>query len=205
VYSLALDTATKRLTRGVRRPYSHSALGFAGTLENAAAVAAPGIPVAVWAQAASGGGFSEVAQTTTDAAGAWTLTAPPGSSRLLRIVAGTNTPAAGPTSSISVHETVIPELSLHVTTPGAGRIVFTGRLRVTPLGRPRPLVFIQTHGPQGWEVVGTPIRVDSRGQYRYTYHSSPLTLDRGFTFRAITPQTTLWQRGRSQVRSAEVH
>jgi len=205
VYSLALDAATKRLTRGVRRLYSHSALELAGTLENAAGVAAPGIPVAVWAQPANGGHFSELAHTTTDGTGAWTLTAPPGSSRLLRIVAGTNAKAASATSSVSARETVTPVLSLHVTTPGGGLIVFTGQVQIAPLGHPRPLVFIQTRGPQGWQVVGSPVRVGPRGDFRYIYRSSPLTFGRSFTFRAVTPQTALWQPAQSPIHSAVVH
>ena len=71
---------------------------------------------------------------------AWTLTAPPGSSRLLRIVAGTNAKAASATSSVSARETVTPMLSLHVTTPGGGgrpfRIIGTasglGERRMSP-------------------------------------------------------------------------
>ena len=205
VYSLALDAATKRLTHGVRRLYSHSALKLAGTLENAAGVAAPGTPVAVWSRPASGGQFKKLAHTTTDGTGAWTLTAPPGSSRLLRIVAGTHAKAANATNSVSARETVTPVLSLHITTPGGGLIAFTGHLAVAPLGHPRPLVFIQTRGPQGWEVVGSPIRVNPRGDYRYTYRSSPLTVGRSFTFRALTPQTALWQPAQSPIHSAVVH
>ena len=205
VYALTLDAATRRLTRGVRRPYSHSALKLVGTLENPTGVVAPGIPVALWVQPASGGDFSELERTTTDATGTWTLTARAGSSRLLRIVAGTPPPAASATSSVSVRETVTPMLSLHITTPGSGRIVFTGRLQTTPFGHPRPLVFIQTRGPQGWQVVGSPIRVDARGNFRYIYGSSPLTFGRSFTFRALTPQTALWQPAHSPVRAAVVH
>jgi hypothetical protein len=44
VYSLSLDPATKRLTGGVERRYSHSGLKLAGTLEDASGVAAPGVP-----------------------------------------------------------------------------------------------------------------------------------------------------------------
>ena len=96
-------------------------------------------------------------------------------------------------------------LSLHVTTPGGGLIAFAGHLAVAPLGHPRPLVFIQTRGPQGWEVVGSPIRVSPRGDFRYIYRSSPLTFGRSFTFRAVTPQTALWQPAQSPIRSAVVH
>jgi hypothetical protein len=204
VYSLALNRATERLTRGVRRLYNRSSLRFAGTLKDSSGVAAPGVPVSLWAQPAAGGEFSEVAHTIANAAGAWTLTAPRGSSRLLHIVAGAKAQAASAVNSVSVRETVTPLLTLHVTTPGGGRIVFSGRLAIAPLGAPRPLVFIQTRGPDGWEVVGSPIRVGTDGTFRYVYRSSPLTLGRRFSFRAVTPQTALWQAAQSQDHSAVI-
>jgi hypothetical protein len=205
VYSLSLDAATKALTSGVRRSYSHSGLKLSGTLEDASGVAAPDVPVALWQQPASGGAFTELAHTTTDGAGGWTLTAPPGSSRLLRVVAGVKARAATATSSVSVRETVTPGLSLRVTTPGGGRIVFTGKLAIAPLGQPRPLVFIQTRGPDGWEEVGSPIRVAANGDFRYVYRSSPVTFGRSFNFRAASPATALWQPAQSRTHSAVVH
>jgi hypothetical protein len=205
VYSLALNAATERLTRGVRRLYNRSSLLLAGTLKDSSGVAAPGVPVSLWAQPAAGGNFTEVAHTIANAAGAWTLTAPRGSSRLLHIVAGANAQDASAANSVSVQETVTPVLTLHVTTPGGGRIVFSGRLAIAPLGAPRPLVLIQTRGPDGWEVVGSPIRVGPNGAFRYTYRSSPLTFGRSFSFRAVTPQTALWQAAQSPASSAVVH
>jgi hypothetical protein len=205
VYSLALNTETERMTRGVRRLYNRSALRFAGALKDSSGVAAPGVQVSLWAQPASGGNFSELAHTITDATGAWTLTAPRGSSRLLHIVAGAKAQAASAANSVSVREAVTPVLSLDVTTSGGRRIVFSGRLAIAPLGAPRPLVFIQTRGPDGWEVVGSPIRVGPGGGFRYVYRSSPLTLGRSFSFRAVTPQTALWQAAQSRASSAVVH
>jgi hypothetical protein len=205
VYSLSLNTATRRLAGGVERLYTRSALTLSGTLENASGAAAPGVAVSVWAQPASGGSFTRLARTTSNVAGAWTLTAPIGSSRLLRIVAGANATATSAAESVGVRETVTPLLSLHVATPGRGRIVFTGRLAIAPLGRPRPFVFIQTRGANGWEEVGSPVRVGAHGSFDYVYRSSPLTLGRRFSFRAATPQTTLWQAARSSIQSAVVH
>ncbi len=205
VYSLSLDAATKALTSGVRRSYSHSGLKLSGTLEDASGVAAPDVPVALWQQPANGGAFTELVRTSTDGTGGWTLTAPPGSSRLLRLVVGVKAQAATATSSVSVRETVTPGLSLRVTTPGGGRIVFTGKLAIAPLGQPRPLVFIQTRGPDGWEEVGSPIRVGTNGDFRYVYRSSPVTLGRSFNFRAASPATALWQPAQSRTHSAVVH
>jgi hypothetical protein len=205
VYSLSLDAATKALTSGVRRSYSHSGLKLSGTLEDASGVAAPDVPVALWQQPASDGAFTELAHTTTDGTGGWTLTAPPGPSRLLRVVAGATAQAATAPSSVSVRETVTPGLSLRVTTPGGGRILFTGKLAIAPLGQPRPLVFIQTRGPDGWEEVGAPIRVAANGGFRYVYRSSPVTFGRSFSFRAASPATALWQPAQSRTHSAVVH
>jgi hypothetical protein len=205
VYTLSLDAATQRLTSGVRRLYSHSGLKLSGTLENESGVAAPDVTVALWQQPANGGAFIQLAHTTTDGTGGWTLTAPPGPSRLLSVVAGVNAQAATATSSVSVRETVTPVLSLRVSTPGRGRIVFTGKLAIAPLGKPRPLVFIQTRGPDGWEEVGSPIRVSANGSFRYVYRSSPITFRRRFSFRAATPATALWQPAQSPAHSAVVH
>jgi len=205
VYSLSLTAVTRRLTSGVQRLYNHSALTLSGTLESTSGVAAPGVPVIVWAQPAGGGSFTKLARTTSNGAGAWTLIAPAGPSRLVRVVAGANATAASAADSVSVRETVTPVLSLHVATPGGGRIVFTGRLQVAPLAKPRPFVFVQTRGPDGWEEVGSPVRVGPHGSFDYVYRSSPLTLGRRFSFRAATPQTTLWQPAQSPVRSAVVH
>ena len=204
VYSLSLDAATKRLTNGVRRLYTHSSLKLSGTLKRTSGVAAPDVPVAVWQQPASGGAFSEVAHTTTNGTGAWVLAVPRGSSRLLRLVAGAKAKAASAASSVSVRETVTPVLSLHVATPGGGRIVFTGKLAIAPLGQPRPLVFIQTRGPGGWEVVGSPVRINPDGAFTYVYPSAPVTQGRRFAFRAETPATGLWDAALSPTREAVV-
>jgi hypothetical protein len=159
----------------------------------------------VWAQPASGGGFREIAHTMTDASGTWRLTAPRGPSRTIRIVAGTDARAARAAREIGFRETVMPVLTLHVATPGRGRIVFTGELEIGPLSHPLPLVLLQTRGPDGWEVVGSPVRADSTGHFRYVYRSSPLTLGRTFQFRATTPQTADWQDASSPEESAVVH
>jgi hypothetical protein len=207
VYSLALSRKTTRLTRGVRRPYDRSALTLHGALENVSGVAAPGVLVTLWVRAADAGRFRELAHTTTDGAGDWTLTAPSGASRVLRVVAGSHATAASAghaSSAVTVRETVKPDLSLEVATPGDRRIVFSGKLAISPLGSPRPFVFIQTRGPDGWEEVGSPVRVDATGHFRYVYRSSPLTLDRRFGFRAATPRTANWQSTVSQVRQALV-
>jgi len=149
IYSLSLTAATERMTRGVRRLYSRSALRLAGTLKDSSGVAAPGVPVSLWAQPASGSNFSEVAHTTTNATGAWTLTAPHGSSRLLtsrRWREGSGC-ERGPVRERARdrHTRAVATVSA----PGGGRIVFTGQLSIAPLGQPRRWCSSRPAAPTG--------------------------------------------------------
>src|ERR1019366_3977122 len=105
LYGFSLDPKTKAFSVGVRRLYSHSALQLAGTLQDQGATAAPGVTIALWAQPLTGVSFVKLAQTTTDRAGHWTLNAPRGASRLLRVVAGPGAQPTGSPSKVSVSET----------------------------------------------------------------------------------------------------
>jgi hypothetical protein len=204
VYAFVLDKATSALGARVSRTYSHSALTLSGTLDDAAGVAAPGVTVAVWGSPADGSTFSQLSQTTTDGAGRWTLHVPEGASRVLNVVAGTSTTPTGSPSTVSVTETVTPALSLKIGTPGGAKLVFSGQLGISPLGTPRPLVFIEVKGADGWQTVGSPTRVATSGRYRYVYASSPFTVGRRFQFRAVTPAAALWAETRSHAKSAVV-
>ena len=203
-YAFSLDHATRTLIRGVTRLYSHSAIEVSGTLKTQAGVAATGVPITLWTQPTNGGTYKQLSQTTTNRSGAWTLHAPPGPSRHLRVIAGQTPQPNTAANAITMEEAVTPTLSLHVATPGNATLIFAGQLGITPLGKPRPLLLIETLGPDGWETVGAPIRVDPHGRYRYTYRSTPLTLHRTFKFRAVTPATALWQRGQSPIHAAVV-
>ena len=205
LYGFSLDRKTKALSSGAHRLYSASALQLAGSLEGEAGGVAPGVAVALWAQPAAGGSFVELAHTTTDGAGHWTVSAPRGSSRLLRVVAGAGAQPTSSTSVVSVKETVTPTLTLHVGTPGHARLVFTGQIGISPLGSPRPLVLIEVRGAKGWQAVGAPTRVGPRGRFRYVYPSSPLTIVRSFSFRATSPATSSWPTATSSTQKAAVH
>jgi hypothetical protein len=202
VYAFALSAATSALNGSVHRAYNHSALTLSGTLDSSSGVAAPGVTVSLWASPANGSTFSELEQTTTDGAGLWSLTAPAGSSRVLRVVASAGALPTSAASSVSVTETVTPTLSLKVATPGRARLVFSGKLAISPLGAPRPLVLIEVHAASGWQAVGAPVRVAADGRYRYVYPSSPLLIGHRFAFRATTAATSLWQTGLSPVEQA---
>jgi hypothetical protein len=202
VYALSLDPALRSLTRGIMRPFSQSAVKLSGRVTTNAGAPAAGLPVTLWTHVAGSRGYQEAAHSTTNATGTWTLTAPGGPSRVLRVVVGQAPQPAERTGAIIVKETVTPTLSLRVATPGNATLIFSGQLAIKPLGKPRPLVLIETPGPDGWETVGTPIRVGPRGGFRYTYRTSPLTAHRRFAFRAVTPATALWNEAESAVRTA---
>jgi len=202
VYAFVLNKATNALKGSVRRAYSHSALTLSGTLDSTAGVAAPGVTVALWASPANSSTFSELGETTTDGTGAWSLRAPAGSSRVLRVVAGAGALPATSPSTVGVTETVAPTLSLRIATPLGAKLVFSGKLAISPLGTPRPLVLIEVHAASGWQAVGAPVRVAANGRYRYVYPSSPLLIGHRFAFRATTPATSLWQTGVSPVEKA---
>jgi hypothetical protein len=204
VYTLSLDASTRALASGITRPYSHSAVQLVGVVKTEAGAAASGVPITLWAKAANGGTYKQLAKAITNSSGTWTLNAPPGPSRLLRVTTGLAPQPTNANGGATVREAVAPTLSLNVATPGSATLIFTGQLSIAPLGKPRPLVIIETPGPDGWEAVGTPIRVDAHGDFRYAYRSSPVTLNRSFRFRAVTPATALWQRGHSPVRTAVI-
>jgi hypothetical protein len=202
VYALSLDPALRSLTRGITRPFSQSAVKLSGSVTTNAGAPAAGLPVTLWTHLAGSRGYQEAAHSTTNAMGTWTLIAPGGPSRVLRVEIGQAPQPADPAGAIIVKETVTPTLSLRVATPGNATLIFSGQLAIKPLGKPRPLVLIETPGPDGWETVGIPIRVDPHGGFRYAYRTSPLTLHRRFAFRAATPATALWNEADSAVRTA---
>jgi hypothetical protein len=187
----------------VSRSYSRSALRISGKLSARTGFQASGAPVSAWAQSASGGAFSELASTTANANGKWTLTVSKGPSRLVRIIAGTGAQPVGDTGALTVREHVSPSLTLRVQTPGAGRLVFSGHVYPDSPSA-SSVVLIEARGPDGWEVVGTPVHVSARGAFHYAYQSSAVTVGRAFDFRATTIATNLWSSGNSPTRVATV-
>jgi len=205
-YAVILNHASEILARGVTRSYDSSQLTLSGTLKTPAGVPAPGVPVSLLATPGTDptGTGKVVASATTNASGAWTLNVPRGASRELRIAYGTP-PSTTSASSVSFAETVHPSITFKVTAPGRTRLVFSGRLAIAPLGTPRPLVLVEVHAPSGWETVGSAVRVNSSGRYRYTYKSSAITIGRRFSFRATSPATSAWHAATSATRKAVVH
>ena len=196
VYAFRLDAVSERVVRRVmRRSYTHSGFQFSGVVLAPSGAPAPGVNVTAQAQAAAGGGFVTVASAMTDGTGRFVLSIPRGTSRAVDVVAGGGV--------VAVKEVVTPGVSLVVRSKPGGRLVFTGRVRISPLGTPRPLVTIANRASGGWQPLGT-VRVGSRGAFRYVYHASALLTGYRFAFRASTPASVAWDAGSSAIRKAVV-
>ena len=207
VYALVLDAATQALLRGVRSPFAKSGLSLSGTLRNSAGVPAPGVPVRLIAQNAGESAPAVVATTTSDAAGHWVLNAPPGPSRKLTIVYGTQPPT--PEGGVTISQSVKPKLTLRVRALGRARLRFTGRLGIAPLGTPRPLVVIQARNGRRWQAVGSAVRVTPSGRFTLTFQGKRAKAPKGivggsFAFRAVAPSTPSFLTAHSPIRRTTV-
>jgi hypothetical protein len=192
IYAMVLDPPTQALARGVKRAFTRSGLTLSGTLRNSAGVPAPGVPLTLLARNAGLGDELVLARTTSDASGHWELTAPPGPSRALTITYG-----SGTSGTVTIRQTVTPGLSLRVTALGRGRLRFTGRLSVSPLGSPRPLVVIQVRKGKRWQAVGSAVRVKPNGTYTLTYNGGRNIVGGRYAFRATAPSTPLFSTATS--------
>jgi hypothetical protein len=194
-YAIVLDAATQRLTRGVRRGWTRSALTLAGTLRNGAGVPAPGVPVQLRAQDGRQGEAKIIARSSTDAAGHFVLKAPRGPSRTLQITYG-----SASNDAITITQSVRPAVTLRVRPLGGGRLRFTGRLRISPLGSPRPLIVIQARNGRRWQAVGRNIRVNATGRFSLTYSGGRAVIGGRYSFRAVAPATRYFTTGISPIR-----
>lgn len=204
-YLISLDGRTAALLHGIRRTYADSSLTLTGTLSTPQGAVAPDVPINLLAQEASGATKVErvIASTTTDASGHWSLTAPKGPSRTLR-VSYSQASTASIQAGTAINESVDPTMSLRIQDQHGGRLTFTGRLSVSPLGHPLPYVLIEASSDgRHWQTVGREVRTDSHGNYKLSY-SSPLSVGGRFAFRAITPETSLWLRGSTGIRWVKV-
>ncbi len=199
-YLVRFDGSTIGLLHGVRRSYADSALTLSGTLITPQDVVAPDVPVHLFAREDNGSGTETLlASTTSDAAGHWSLTAPKGPSRTLRIGYGQASAANAPADT-AVKESVNPTLSLRIRDRTGGHLSFTGRVSISPLDHPYPIVVIEASADGvHWQSVGNPVRTNSQGIFHLAYTSAPSVGGR-FAFRASTPETTLWLRGETAPR-----
>ncbi len=199
-YLVQFDGFTDGLLHGVRRSYADSTLTLSGTLTTPQGAVAPDVPVHLFARDGSDSGTETVlASTTSDAAGHWSLTAPKGPSRTLRIGYG-QASAASMQAGTSVKESVSPTMRLRIRDQTGGRLTFTGRVSVSPLARPYPIVVIEASSDgRQWQIVGHQVRTNSEGVFHLSY-SSAFSVGGRFAFRASTPETALWQQGSTKKR-----
>ena len=205
VYALVLDPATQALVHGVQHGYANSGLDLSGTIRNSAGVPAPGVPLTLLAQNGGVGDAQSIAHTVSDAAGHWTLTAPPGPSRVLTITYGTDPQAkAAQAAGVAINETVTPGLSLHIKALGRGRLRFTGKLAVSPLGNPRPTVLIEALVRKHWQSVGRAVTVTPAGNFTLVYSAGLNAVHGHYAFRASSIATSLFTAATSPTRKTVV-
>jgi hypothetical protein len=203
VYAVVLDARTRAFARGVRRGWSHSGLRLSGTLQSVAGIPAPGVLVTLFARYAGQKAPQAVARTSTDAAGRCGLAAPRGPSRRLAIVYGEQ-PNPASAQAIRIRQTVTPDVTLEIERLGGGRLRFSGRVRIKPLGKPRPLVVIQTRSGAGWQALGTALRVKGSGRYSVIYDGGLNAVGNSFAFRTVAHATSLFAVGVSPARRTRV-
>jgi len=199
-YLVRFDGLTNGLLHGVRRSYADSALTLSGTLTTPQDAVAPDVPVHLFARDGSNSGTETVlASTTSDAAGHWSLTAPKGPSRTLRIGYG-QANAASTQAGSTAKESVIPTMRLRIRDETGGHLSFTGRVSISPLARPYPIVVIEASSDgRHWQIVGHQTRTNSEGVFHLAY-SSAFSVGGRFAFRASTPETSLWLQGSTKAR-----
>jgi hypothetical protein len=195
-YAFRLDPLSERLASTIpHRGYRGSGLTLSGTVLAPSGSPAPGIAVIAQTGTLAGDSFATIAQSTADGRGHFTIHIPPGSSRLVRLAIGA--------SAVVFKELVTPNLSLHAQSLSGGRLVFTGKLAIAPLGDPRPLIIIRDRTPAGWQPLAY-LRVNQAGRFRYTYQASRLTVGYQFAFQAATPATADWGAAWSSIQYAQV-
>jgi hypothetical protein len=101
-------------------------------------------------------------------------------------------------------QTVKPNVSLRVRALGDRRMRFSGRVRIRPLGSPRPLVVIQTLDGKEWTPLGSSIRVRRSGSYSIVHTGEPGNVGGRYAFRTAVHATSLFATGVSEVRWAKV-
>jgi hypothetical protein len=199
-YLVQFDGRTGGLLHGVRRSYADSGLTLSGTLTTPQGAVAPDVPVHLLAHDGSGPGTERIiASTASDAAGHWSLAAPKGPSRTLRIGYG-QASAASTQAGATVREGVSPTMRLRIRDQTGGRLSFGGRVSVSPLGRPYPLVVIEASSDgRHWQIVGHQVRTNSEGVFHLSYFSA-FSVGGRFAFRASTPETSLWLQSSTKPR-----
>jgi len=175
-----------RQRRSFTSMQSRSATTLAGELRSPSGTPIQGAIVLLSQQVTGAADATVVARSTTNTAGAWTLKAPRGPSRLLRVAYYSHTLDTTPAATLGVYERVPAIVSMRA--PRTARVchafVFHGRLTggyVPPGGESVQIEILYASRWRTIEVVPT----NSHGQWAYRYE---FTLGAGtrYEFRAAT-------------------
>lgn len=169
--------------------YSHSGIHVRGQVLNAGGSPGGGASLLVsWRTWYGGGGGAYV--TRTDGRGRYNVWVPPGPSRLITIVAGSQ-------SVREVRELVHPRVWMGVVAKGHGKLLFRGGIAIDHHGT-LPTVMLQDLTSHGWATFGAIIPSSRSHLFRYVLRNAP----RGpmFSFRAVTLQNNAWMPGYSSMR-----
>jgi hypothetical protein len=91
-------------------------------------------------------------------------------------------------------------MRLRIRDQTGGQLSFTGKVSVSPLGRPYPIVVIEASSDgRHWQIVGHQTRTNSDGVFHLSY-TSAFSVGGRFAFRASTPETSLWLQGSTKTR-----
>lgn len=179
-------TATPRQPKILTRTQAHSATALTGHLTTPTGTPIKGAQLQLLQQVNGSAAITPIVSTTTRPDGTWTLKAPAGPSRLLRVAYYSHTLDSIPAATLDYHENVQAVVSMHA--PHRARlghvIIFDGELAggyVPAIGESIQMEILYGGRWRTIEVLPTTSR--GRWAYRYTF-----TLGAGTTylFRAAT-------------------
>ncbi len=179
-------TLDPRQPRTFTHPLARSAITLTGRLTSPSGAPVQDAVVQLLQQVAGTAMLTSVATATTSAAGAWTLRAPKGPSRLLRVAYYSHALDTTPAATLDVHENVPAVVSMHA--PHKARlghpIVFSGQLAGGYVPAAGASIQMEIRYSGRWRTIEVlPTNSHGRWAYRYTF-----TLGAGssYLFRAAT-------------------
>jgi hypothetical protein len=168
------------------RALGHSAVTLKGRLTSTTGSPISGAQVKLLQQIVGSATSTQITSTTTTADGSWSIKAPAGPSRLLRVAFYSHTLDATPASTLDFHESVQGTVSIHA--PHRARInhalVFSGQLAggYVPAGGESVQMEIFYGGR--WRTIEV-LPTNSAGRWSYKYVFS-LGVGASYLFRAVT-------------------
>jgi hypothetical protein len=182
----AILTTSLREPTTFTRTLARSATTLTGHLTTPTGTAIKDAQIQLLQQVAGSSAMTPIANTTTNSNGAWTLKAPKGPSRLLRVAYYSHTLDTVPAGTLDVHERVPAVVSMHAPhrVRLAHAVVFSGQLAggyVPPGGESVQMEIFYSGRWRTIEVLPT----NSHGRWTYKY---VFTLGAGasYSFRAVT-------------------